>query len=144
MAKVDMKMPEDFLEKISKLNDRFDEIAPLDLEAGAEHVIAKARSNLSEVIGKGTKYKSRSTGALMASLGVTPAKQNRDGNWDIKVGIGNSKDSKGVSNALKAMVIEYGKSGQPAKPWLKRTKSSSRKDCLNEMKAKLEKELESL
>jgi hypothetical protein len=144
MAKVDMKMPEDFLEKISKLNDRFDEIAPKVLEAGAEHVIAKARSNLSEVIGKGTKYKSRATGELMASLGVTPAKQNRDGNWDIKVGIGNSKDSKGVSNALKAMVIEYGKSGQPAKPWLKRTKSSSRKDCLNEMKAKLEKELESL
>lgn len=144
MAKVDMKMPEDFLEKISKLNDRFDEIAPKVLEAGAEPVIANARSNLSEVIGKGTKYKSRSTGELMASLGVTPAKQNRDGNWDIKVGIGNSKDSKGVSNALKAMVIEYGKSGQPAKPWLKRTKSSSRKDCINEMKAKLEKELESL
>lgn len=144
MAKVDMKMPEDFLEKISKLNDRFDEIAPKVLEAGAEPVIAKARSNLSEVIGKGTKYKSRSTGELMASLGVTPAKQNRDGNWDIKVGIGNSKDSKGVSNALKAMVIEYGKSGQPAKPWLKRTRSSSRKDCINEMKAKFEKEFESL
>ena len=114
------------------------------MEAGAEPVIAKARANLSEVIGKGTKYKSRSTGELMASLGVTPAKQNRDGNWDIKVGVGNSKDSKGVSNALKAMVIEYGKSGQPAKPWLKRTKSSSRKDCINEMKAKLERELESL
>lgn len=144
MAKVDMKMPEDFLEKISKLSDKFDEIAPKVLEAGAEPVIAKARSNLSEVIGKGTKYKSRSTGDLMASLGVTPAKQNRDGNWDIKVGIGNSKDSKGISNALKATVIEYGKSGQPAKPWLKRTKSSIRKDCINEMKAKLEKELESL
>ena len=144
MAKVDIKMPDDFLEKLSKLNERFDDIVPRILEAGAEPVINKARANLREVVGKGTKYKSRSTGELVSSLGVTPAKQDREGNWDIKVGIGNSKDSKGVSNALKAMVIEYGKSGQPGKPWLKRTKSSTRKTCIAEMKAKLEKEIESL
>lgn len=144
MAKADIRMPDDFLEKLSKLNDKFDEIVPRVLNAGAEPVIEKSRSNLDSVIGKGTKHESKSTGELLASLGVTRARQDRQGNWNIKVGIGNSKDSKGVSNALKAMVLEYGKSGQSPKPWLKPAKSASKKACINEMKAKLESELNNL
>lgn len=144
MAKADIKMPEEFLKKLSKLNDKFDEIVPRVLNAGAEPVIKKSRSNLDSVIGKGTKQKSKSTGELIGSLGVTRARQDREGNWNIKIGIGNSKDSKGVSNALKGMVLEYGKSGQPPKPWLIPAKSSSKKACINEMKAKLESELNNL
>lgn len=144
VAKVDVKLPDEFLEKLSKLNERFDDIVPNVLEAGAEPLIQKARTNLESVVGSGTKYKSRATGELVASLGVTPAKQNSDGNWNIKVGIGDRKDSEGVSNAFKGMVLEYGKSGQPPKPWLKPAKSASKKACIDAMKAKLESELSSL
>lgn len=61
MAKVQMKMPDDFLMKVSRLADKTDEILPKVLEAGAEVVEDKVRSNLQAVIGSGTKYESRST-----------------------------------------------------------------------------------
>ena len=54
MAKVQMKMPEDFLMKVSRLADKTDEIIPKVLEAGAEVVEDKVRSNLQSVIGSGT------------------------------------------------------------------------------------------
>ena len=68
MAKVQMKMPEDFLMKVSRLADKTDEIIPKVLEAGAEVVEDKVRSNLQSVIGSGTKYDSRSFYAPLALL----------------------------------------------------------------------------
>ena len=62
MAKVDFKMPEDFLLKVSRLAEKTDEIVPKVLEAGAEVVYDKVKSNLASVVGKNTKVKSRSTG----------------------------------------------------------------------------------
>ena len=62
MAKCDMKMPEDFLLKISKLSSNFDGVADTVLQAGGEVVLKRVKSNLSSVVGRGTKYDSRSTG----------------------------------------------------------------------------------
>jgi len=62
VAKVDSKMPEEFLQRISRLGSDFDPVAEKVLEAGGEIVLAKAQSNLSSVVGNGTKYESRSTG----------------------------------------------------------------------------------
>ena len=53
MAKATWKMPEDFLMKVSRLADKTDEIIPKVLEAGAEVVEDKVRSNLQSVIGSG-------------------------------------------------------------------------------------------
>lgn len=144
MAKVDIKLPDEFQVRLSKLGDRFDAIAQKVLIAGAEPVFLKAKSNLASVIGKNLKTKSRSRGELLASLGISPPKRNRDGNWDIKVGIGNSIDSHGVSNALKGMVLEYGKHGQPPKPWLKPAKSAAKKASIQAMQDKFEKEIGNL
>ena len=47
MAKCDMKMPEDFLLKISKLGSNFDSVADTVLQAGGEVVLKKVKSNLS-------------------------------------------------------------------------------------------------
>lgn len=143
MAKVDVKMPEEFLMKVSRLADKTDEIIPKVLEAGGEVVLEKTKSNLRSVIGKGTKYPSESTGELASALGVTTAKQDRDGNYNVKVGFAESR-SGGGSNAKIANIIEYGKHGQPAKPFLKPAKSSSRKQCIDTMKAKLEEEIEKI
>jgi HK97 gp10 family phage protein len=135
-----MKMPEDFLQKVSRLNDKTDEIIPRVLEAGGEVVLDKVKSNLNSAVGRDTKYPSRSTGELSAALGISPALQDRDGNHNVKVGFSEPRRD-GSSNAKIANIIEYGKSGQPAKPFLKPAKSTSRKPCIEAMKAKLDEEV---
>ena len=69
MARVDVKMPDEFLERMSRLGSQFDNIAEKVLEAGGEVVLEKTKNNLSSVIGEDTKYDSRSTGELEGSLG---------------------------------------------------------------------------
>jgi HK97 gp10 family phage protein len=143
MAKVDFKMPEEFLLKVSRLAEKTDEIIPKVLEAGAEVVYDKVKSNLSSVVGKNTKVKSRSTGELESALGVSPAKQDRDGNFNVKIGFAEPR-SDGGSNAKLANILEYGKHGQPPKPFLKPAKSRSRGTCIEAMTNKLESEIEKL
>ena len=143
MARVDVKMPDEFLERMSRLGSNFDSIAETVLEAGGEVVLEKTKSNLSSVIGSGTKYDSRSTGELESSLGLTGVKMDRNGNFNIKVGFSEPR-SDGGSNAQLANVIEYGKSGQPAKPFLKPAKSVSKKQCIEAMKQAFETEVEKL
>ena len=134
MAKVKVEMPEEFLRKLSHLGSKTEEIAGRVLEDGGEVVLAKVRSNLSSVIGSGTKYDSRSTGELERSLGLTPPLVDRDGNHNIKVGFAEPRSD----------IIEYGKNGQPAKPFLKPAQTSSRKACTSAMIRKLEEEVEKL
>lgn len=143
MARVDVKMPDEFLERMSRLGSNFDSIAETVLEAGGEVVLEKTKSNLASVIGSGTKYDSRSTGELESSLGLTGVKMDRNGNFNIKVGFSEPRRD-GCSNAQLANIIEYGKSGQPAKPFLKPAKSASKKQCIEAMKQAFETEVEKL
>lgn len=84
MAKAMMKMPEDFLMKVSKLESKTDEILPRVLESGAEVVESKVQTNLSAVIGKDTKFESRSTGSLNGLSGLQKLVR-------IRMGIGTSR-----------------------------------------------------
>lgn len=143
MARVDVKMPDEFLERMSRLGSNFDSIAETVLEAGGEVVLEKTKSNLASVIGSGTKYDSRSTGELESSLGLTGVKMDRNGNFNIKVGFSEPRRD-GGSNAQLANIIEYGKSGQPSKPFLKPAKSASKKQCIETMKQAFETEVEKL
>ena len=143
MAKAAFKMPEDFLLKLSRLGEKTDEIIPKVLEAGGEIVEAKVKSNLQAVIGSGTKEESRSTGELISALGVSSARQDKDGNFNVKVGFSEPR-SDGKSNAMIAGVLEYGKSGQPPKPFLKSAKSASKSACVDAMIAAFEKEVENI
>lgn len=143
MARVDVKMPDEFLERMSRLGSKFDSIAETVLEAGGEVVLEKTKSNLSSVIGNGTKYDSRSTGELEDSLGLSGVKMDRNGNFNIKVGFSEPR-SDGGSNAKLANIIEYGKSGQPANPFLKPAKTASKKQCIDAMKQTFETEVAKL
>ncbi len=143
MARASFKMPEDFLTKVSTLADKTDEIIPKVLKEGGEVVSAKVKSNLQAVIGKETKYNSRSTGELIDALGVTPAGVDRNGNYDVKVGFDEPRKD-GESNAKIANILEYGKSGQPPKPFLKPAKTASRNACIEAMKKKLDEEINKL
>lgn len=141
MAKVDIKMPDDFLQKLSRLGSDFDEVAESVLEAGGEVVLSRVKGNLAGVVGQGTKYDSRSTGELEASLGLSPAKLNRDGNHDVKIGFVEPRKD-GGSNAKLANILEYGRHGQPAKPFLKPAKTQSKSAAISAMQQKFEEEVE--
>lgn len=143
MAKAAFKMPEDFLLKLSRLGEKTDEIIPKVLEAGGEIVEAKVKSNLQAVIGSGIKEESRSTGELISALGVSSARQDKEGNFNVKVGFSDPRTD-GKSNAMIAGVLEYGKSGQSPKPFLKPAKSASKSACVDAMIAAFEKEVESI
>ena len=142
MAKVKIEMPTDLLDQLAGMGNALDAAIPKALEAGGKVVMDKMKSNLRAAIGRGTKGKSRSTGELAASLGVSPAKLDRDGNLDVKVGFSEGRGD--VSNAMLANTLEYGKHGQPPKPFLKQTKSSSRKQCIEAMQTTLKEELDLL
>jgi HK97 gp10 family phage protein len=143
MAKATFKMPEDFLIKLSRLGEKTDDIIPLVLEAGGEVVKEKVKSNLQSVVGSGTKEESRSTGELVSALGVSSARQDRDGNFNVKVGFSEPRTD-GRSNAMIAGVLEYGKHGQPPKPFLKPAKSASKKACIDAMVSAFEKEVDKI
>ena len=140
MAKVKIEMPDEFLNQIADMGNALDTAIPKALAVGGKVVMEKMKSNLRTAIGLGTKYKSRSTGKLAASLGVSPAKLDREGNLDVKVGFSEGRGD--VSNAMLANLLEYGKHGQPPKPFLKQTKSASRKPCIEAMQTTLKEELD--
>ena len=140
MAKCSIQMPEDFLEKISRLGSEFDEVAEEVLQAGGEVVLSKAKRNLSAVVGKNTKYKSRSTGELVSALGLSSARLDKNGNHNVKIGFAEPR-ADGESNAKIANILEYGKHGQTAKPFMKPAKTASKAECISVMEKKLEEKI---
>ena len=120
--------------KISRLEERTDEIIPKVLKAGGEVVLDRVRSNLSAVLS------GESTGELESALGVSPAKLDKNGNYNVKVGFDEPRRD-GSSNAMIANIIEYGKHGQPPRPFLKPAKAASRTPAIEAMKRKLDEEM---
>ena len=100
-----------------------DDIADKALHAGGEVVLSKTKSNLESIV-SGT-----STGQLVNALGLSPVLVDRNGDYNIKVGFDEYRKD-GSSNAMVANIIEYGKHGQPARPFLKNAKNAkSTVDC---------------
>lgn len=137
MGKATVRLPKEFLLRVSKLREHTDEIVPIVLKAGGEVMLEKVKSNLRSSVGRDTKYPSRSTGQLEGALGLTPVKKDRNGNHDIKIGFAESRRD-GVSNAMIANTLEHGKSGQPPKPFLKPAVLTTKKQCIEAMKTRLE------
>ena len=90
-----------------------------------------------------SKEPSRSTGELLSSLGTSRPLQDRNGNFNVKIGFSEPRGG-GGSNAKIANIIEYGKSGQPAKPFLKPAKTATRKACVDAMRERFEREVDGL
>lgn len=154
MAKVSIRMPEEFILKVSKLGNKTDEIVEKTLKAGGNVTLKSVKSNLKAVIGKDLKFEERSTGELISSLGVSPVDIDNKGIHNVKVGFNEPRRNQyaakrkrsyyTITNAMIANVIEYGKSGQNPKPFLKSAKRKSRKACIDAMKAKLESEIDNI
>jgi HK97 gp10 family phage protein len=137
MAKCQVQIDEAFALRLATLAERTDEIIPKVLEAGGEVVLAKVKSNLESALS------GESTGELSRSLGLSKARLNRDGNYDVKIGFSEPR-SDGKSNAMLANVLEYGKHNQPPRPFLKPAKSQTKTTCVEAMKAKFESEVDGI
>lgn len=143
MARMEIKLPDEFLVRLSRLGDKTDAVTEKVLQAGGEVLLAEVKVRLSAVVGKDTKVPSRSTGELENSLGLTSVKIDRDGNANIKVGFSEPR-SEGDSNAKIANILEYGKHGQPPKPFLKPAKTAAKADCVSAMQKKFDEEVSKL
>jgi len=143
IAKATMKMPDDFLERVSKLGDKTDEIVPRVLETGGEVMLAQVKSNLQSVVGSGTKYPSRTTGQLASALGVSGARINRNGDHTVKIGFAENRRD-GKSNAKLANILENGKHGQPPKPFLRPARAAAKGATIAAMVRKLDEEIEKI
>lgn len=121
MADLGFEIPEDYLEAL--LEHDFDEIAP--------EMIEKVTPILEESIKKSIRAveSGQGTGELVNSIKVTKPKKTTTDAYIANVGpSGKSsnhyydsathKRSYPVSNALKAVWLNYGRAGQPARPWL--------------------------
>lgn len=136
MARVQIKLPNDFIDALDSASSLIDNSAEQVLKAGANIVEPRMRSNLSAAIGSSTKQPSRSTGQLAKALGTAPVKVNSRGDYNVKVGFAENRDD-GRANALIANVLEHGRSNQPARPFLAPTRSQTRQAAITAMKQTL-------
>ena len=133
MATVTIKLPDEFMNQLSEFDSRVEDIFTKALEDGAEIAEKQARANLKAVIGSGTKLPSESTGQLLGALGISPVKPSELGGYDIRVGFAEPRQD-GKSNEMIANIIEYGKKGQAAKPFMKPAEDATK----SKVKAKME------
>ena len=134
MAKATVKLPTEFLEKLSKLDDSFENICAECLEAGGEIMLKETKEKLEKVLS------GNSTGELLSSLGLTKVGKSKSGTINIKVGFSEPRKD-GSSNAMIANVLEYGKHNQPPRPFLKKAKSSGRKKTIQAMEDRFDEEV---
>lgn len=140
MAKAQIQFPTEVLDKLSALSTD-EKLVSTTLKAGAHVVFPKVKGNLLSSIGKNTKRPSQSTGQLASALGISKVRVNRKGNFDIKIGfLENRSDRR--KNALIANVLEYGKSNQVARPFLRLAARSTKRQAIDEMKHVLTCEIE--
>ncbi|MBH5299851.1 HK97 gp10 family phage protein [Corynebacterium silvaticum] len=135
MAKAQIKLPTAFIDSLDAASALLDAAADEVLNAGADVVEPRLRANLTVTIGKGVTP-SRSTGQLLGALGTTAVRVNSRGEHNLKIGFAENRRD-GRSNALIANVLEYGRSNQPARPFLAPTRSQTRRPATEAMKQAL-------
>jgi len=96
------------------------EAAERILKAGLSIAADQVRTELKRV------QSDETTGQLLESLGITPIKMDRDGNWNGKVGF-DGYDRNGAPNQLKARVMESGTSRRKKRPFMRPALNKCRK-----------------
>lgn len=151
VAKCEVKLPTDIYKAIEKLEENQNEILTSTLEAGGEVVLKAVRNNLNRAI---TNSSERSTGELKSSLGMASVKINSKGVHNVKIGFAEPRRKQYaakkkrsyyiITNALIANVLEYGKTGQAPRPFMRPAKVTSKKACIEAMRSKFDEEVHKL
>ena len=136
MAKMTIKMPDEYCLKLDSLGKDAPEIAKKVVMAGAAPVADAIRHNLEANL-QGSMY---TKGDLLDSFGVAKPQVDRDGNTNTKIGF-KGYDHKGVPNALQARAMESGTSTQPKKPFVRPAVNKTKKEAMAVMGKKLEDEI---
>lgn len=142
MAKFNVVGLEGLTDDLKKDADRAERLAPKLLKIGAE-VIAKAQRQEADAMISSGKIRmfgndSRSTGAFKASIKPTPIRGSGAGAYvDVYP---QGKDHKGVRNAEKGFIAEYGTKKQPAYPWMSTANEKAMPEAIKKMQAEWEKE----
>ena len=110
MARFDTSGIDDIINEITRLGDAGKEVGDEMLMAGAEEV-KRAWKDSAE------KHELRDTGDMINSIGFPKQPKNVKGIRTIDI-YPQGKDRKGVRNAEKAFVLEYGTSSIPATHWV--------------------------
>ena len=142
---------DEYSEKLSKLGKDANKIAKKVVMAGAAPVADEIRKNLVANIrdpspaGKNEngiikQNYGKSTGDLLDSLGIAPAKVDREGNTNTHVGF-SGYDRKGVPNALKARAMESGTSFLRKRPFVRPAVNKTKGKAIEEMGKALDEEI---
>lgn len=134
-----IQLPEKTLKQIERLASETDEFAGDILKAGAAVVLPIMRANLQASIGKGEDT-SRSTGQLVAALGISPLGVTKNGDYNVSVGFAENRDD-GVVNALLANLLEYGSTTRAAHPFLNKTRNTTKNSAVEAMSEEIRKHL---
>lgn len=110
MARFDTSGIDDIINEITRLGDAGKEVGDEMLLAGAEEVKQAWRQSAE-------RHKLRDTGDMINSIGYARKPKNIGDVRAIDI-YPQGKDRKGVRNAEKAFVHEYGTSSIPAKHWV--------------------------
>ena len=140
MAGLGFDIPDDYLKDL--LDNNFDTLAPEMINEVLPTLETSVKRHLAGVIHEGT-------GELLGSVAVTKPKKTKTDAWIGNVYIkgqsknyyyGSSTHSRkyAVSNALKAIWLNYGNAHQGARPWLTPAVMS----CQTEIMEKLQKKWE--
>ena len=139
MAGLNLEIPDDYLEKL--LDHTFDDIAKKALDQVAPTLEKAVKSSMKRAV------KHSGDSDMIKSVRTNKPKQTKTDAWIVNVYpsgysshtynryTGQHIKRYPVSNALKAIYLEYGRTGQPASPWLAPAVSS----CANEILAKMQK-----
>ena len=144
MAKMQINLPDDLMEKLSKLQGQvLDDACEKALEAAGKIVLGETRRRLQASIGKDLKSEPRSTGELLDSLGLSPVNIDDNGTHNVKVGFDEPRSHQSKAkrkrsynestNAMIANVLENGKHGQAPRPFIKPAAAKTKKAALAEM-----------
>lgn len=144
LAKMEVTIPTDLIRKLEKMGSKGEEIGKKMLNAGARILRAQVDSNLKKVLYTNrSNRKSYPTGALERSITIDKPKRSKNGNLYIRIYF-KGKDSNGVSNGLKAAILEHGKSDQPKRPFVRSAVEQTEDEINKEMQRIFDSEISKL
>ena len=153
MATFDFAVSKELSKALEVLTgDALEEMFENALFSAGRIVLKAYKEELKRAIG--SNKNSKSTGELLDSLGMTPMKRNNDGFFDVRIGFNEPRRTqraakgkrsyKTSTNAMIATVFEYGRHGQPARPFVVKARKKSINKALEEMGYVFSKEIEKL
>lgn len=116
MAKFELTGLGDIEKMLLNRETRVEAAVPEMVDAGADELIKAEQEEME-------RLKLVDTGDMKKSVGATKLRKTDSGGYKDVYPQG--KDRKGVRNAEKAFVAQYGKSNLPARPWLTTARAKS-------------------